>query len=223
MSKHKYAPRNPILYWWNELLFARYFEYETSLSPDDLADNFHRLQHPRIGWMWGLEKTSKIDMHPNGKGLDFDIQSRRKRLLDPIGITTARAQGSAVVDSGTGQTIVQGTVKLGRLFHIFLLIYVTIIAIALFPLFIRTVSLTGTPADLLAMSIPLLMFGAMLGFYWWRIYRDRNDLTATIETAVHEEKAKRSAERFIQGQIADEGVHAWDEGKSSKQNIKRHL
>jgi len=225
MTKRKKAPQNPLLYWWNEFLFARYFEYETDLAPDEIARRLRSLQHEREGWIWGLEKTSKIKIHANEKGLDFDIQSRRRRALDPIGITTARAQGTALVDSGSGQTIVQGAVKLGRLFHIFLLAYITITATAVLPLFIRALWLMGNLGDVIVTMIPFFILGAMIAFYWWRIYQDRNDLNAIIELALDVKKDKRATDRLGDGRIyANDGSdeNATDEHEAVRRNARRY-
>jgi hypothetical protein len=198
MNKRKGTSQNPFTYWWNEFLFARYFEYESDLSPQDLAEALHNLAHKRQGWVWGLEKTTKITMHPNQKGMDFNVVSKRKRLLDPIGITTASTHGTALVDSATGQTIIEGSVKLGRFFHIFLLIYVAFMLAVYLPLlfsFWSSVS-GGNVITLLSMVFPMLIIAGVFGGLWWRIYRDRNNLAELIETIVYIEKAKRSANQF---------------------------
>lgn len=195
MDKPKKAAQNPFSYWWNEFLFARYFEYETDLSPEELEDNLRQLEHKRQGWVWGLEKTTKTTLHPNEKGLDFNVVSKRKRLLDPIGITTASTHGTAKVDSATGQTIVEGSVKLGRFFHIFLLIYIVVIFAVYLPLILGTIEFAGA-SGLFAATILMAMIALIFGTLWWRIYRDRNNLAGLIEEVVYSEKAKRSAKRL---------------------------
>jgi hypothetical protein len=217
MNKHKQASRNPLLYWWNEFLFARYFEYETDLSPEQLADNLNGLVHSRQGWIWGLEKTAKITMHPNNKGLDFDVQSRRRRLFDPFGITTARTLGTAQVDSGTGQMRVQGDVKLGRFFHIFLLVYVMMIAGVYVPLlFNNAIAVTG--AAVIGMTMPMLVLAVVFGLLWWRIYRDRNELADLIEAAVYDEKLKHSAGRLI---ASEDAAGDWQRDENGRQSAKK--
>jgi hypothetical protein len=217
MNKSKQTSRNPILYWWNELLFARYFEYASDLSPEAFAENLNSLAHSRQGWIWGLEKTVKVTMHPNNKGLDFDVQSRRRRLFDPFGITTARTLGTAQVDSGTGQLLVEGDVKLGRFFHIFLLIYIGLIAGVYLPLMFSTMnSVVGIAPVML--FLPMLVLLIVFGGLWWRIYRDRNQLADLIEASIYPEKFKRSAEH-----LADEGnVEAdWHGDDSPRQSVKK--
>lgn len=197
MSKRKSTSQNPVVYWWNEFLFARYYEYETDLSPQELADELHTLAHPRQGWVWGLEKTVKTTLHPNEKGLDFNVVAKRKRLFDPIGITTASTHGTAEVDSATGNTIVTGSVKLGRFFHIFLLMYVAFILAVLLPMILSDFSVLGSGVDaLIGIMFPILMFAVLFGSLWWRIYRDRNELADLIQEVTETEKAKRSAQRL---------------------------
>jgi hypothetical protein len=194
MMKLKRPPQNPLLYWWNEFLFARYFEYETDLSPEELAQSLRMLAHPRDGWIWGLLKTADVSIHPNGKGLAFDIQSKRKRALDIFGITTARAQGSTITDKQSGRLVVQGSVTLGRIFHLFLVIYVSFMLLIYVPLIIDAFAMMGNNESIFFLALPLLMIGAMFGFYWWRIYVDRNNLAAEIEAAILEEAAHHQAE-----------------------------
>jgi hypothetical protein len=211
MNKHKQASRNPLLYWWNEFLFARYFEYETDLSPEQLADNLNSLVHSRQGWIWGLEKTAKITMHPNNKGLDFDVQSRRRRLFDPIGITTARTLGTGQVDSGTGQMLVQGDVKLGRFFHIFLLVYVIIIAGIAIPLYFNS-AIAVTGATVIGMAAPMLVLAVVFSLLWWRIYRDRNELADLIEASMY------SAERLAD---SEDVASDWQHDEKGRQSVKK--
>lgn len=196
MNKRKQKAQSPLLHWWNELLFTRYFEYETALTLEELAENLQGLAHQHSGWIWGLLKTSAVTIHPNGKGLDFDIQSKRKRKWNIIAITSARAQGSAVVDSATGQTTVRGTVKLGRLLHLVLLFYLVYFAVILPALFRTEVGLYGVQV-LLPILTPLLILGTMMGFYWWRMYTDRNDLVNLIQEASHKAKAKHAEKRLV--------------------------
>lgn len=185
MNKRKRS-QNQLVYWWNEFLFARYFEYETDLTPQQIAEQLEALAHKRQGWMWGLEKTTKVTMHPNEKGLDFDVQSRRRRLFDPIGITTARTLGTAMVDSATGQTIVTGDVKLGRFIQIFFFLYVAMIFMSIFPLVLNEMATVGI-GTVLGMLSPLIFVGIAFGLLWLRIYVDRNNLAELIETAIYPE------------------------------------
>jgi hypothetical protein len=211
MNKHKQSSRNPLLYWWNEFLFARYFVYETDLSPEQLADNLNSLVHSRQGWIWGLEKTAKITIHPNNKGLDFDVQSRRRRLFDPFGITTARTLGTAHVDSGTGQMRVQGDVKLGRFFHIFLLVYVMMMAGIAFPLYFNS-AIAVTGAAVIGMTAPMLVLAVVFGLLWWRIYRDRNELADLIEASMY------SAGRLI---ASEDTASDWQHDENGRQSVKK--
>ncbi|MDQ7025321.1 MAG: hypothetical protein Q9P44_07150 [Anaerolineae bacterium] len=218
MSKRKQASQNPFSYWWNEFLFARYFEYETDLSPEELEDSLQQLAHKRQGWIWGLEKTTKTTLHPNEKGLDFNVVSKRKRLFDPIGITTASTHGTAQVDSASGQTLVKGSVKLGRFIHILLLIYVTFFLAVYLPLLFSSLGAIGGTSALLGMTVPMLMMAFVFGGLWWRIYRDRNHLAELIEDVVYSEKAKRSAQRLSD---SDNNDDEWqDEAYSSQKSHK---
>jgi hypothetical protein len=216
MSKHKSVSQNPIVYWWNEFLFARYYEYETELSPQELADELYTLTHPRQGWVWGLEKAVKTTLHPNEKGLDFNVVSKRKRLLDPIGITTASTHGTAEVDSATGNTIVTGSVKLGRFFHIFLLIYFAFILAVYLPLVFTygNSAANAGGAGVAGMVLPMLVLAIAFGGLWWRIYNDRNRLAELIREVVYTEKAKRSSERLAENEMQNNG---W-QGEESQQN-----
>jgi len=195
MTKRKNQASSPLLYWWNEFLFARYFEYETDLPPEELAQKLRGLAHKHQGWMFGLLKDARVTMNGD-KGLDFDIQSKRKRKWDLFALVTARAQGTAIVDGGTGNTVVRGSVKFGRLFHIVMLLYL-LYFLAIFP----AIMIAGLPEVdkiqiLAAMLTPLGILGSLMAFYWWRIYADRNDLADLIGNAVSEEKEKRAASRL---------------------------
>ena len=182
MTKRKALPENALVYWWNELLFSRYFEYETDKSLEDLAKHLRQTEHKKRGWFYGMYKESDIDLHPNNKGLDFDVQSKRRRQLDPIGITTARAHGEAMVDSATGNIKVTGVVKFGRFFHLYLLL--------MFIFFGTALSFMAQTEEAIAsmLFIGLAWFG-MLGVYWWRMYADRQEVFEVVEHAIEKKAA----------------------------------
>lgn len=177
MTKRKALPESPLVYWWNELLFSRYFEYETDKSLKDLAKHLQQTEHKKRGWFYGMYKESDVDLHPNNKGLDFDVQSKRRRQLDPIGITTARAHGEAMVDSATGNIKVTGVVKFGRFFHLYLLLMFLFFGTAL------TFMAQTEEGFAYMLFIGLTWFG-MLGVYWWRMYADRQEVFEAVERAI---------------------------------------
>lgn len=219
MAKRKNRAPNRILYWWNEILFARYFEYETDLTPLELSESLQDLEHPyRGGPFLGLLKQAKIEQYPNQKGLDFDIQSKRKRKWDFIALTTARAQGRAIVNKGTGTTIVRGSVKFGRFFHFFLLFYLFYFFAIIPQLMISGVTEAGSLEVLAGMSFPLLILGTMMAFYWWRIYTDRNDLAHLVQDAIDEQKSKQAAAHLVLEE-EDLIVPPYEEEKQDRQQM----
>jgi len=195
MSKRKLAPKSPIAYLWNELLFARYFEYVVDLDPDELATRINALAHQREGQVWGLLKTVDVTAHPNGKGLDFHLRSKRKSKLDLFGITTTRAHGQAVVDKVSGRTIVRGVIKFGCLLHFYLIAYALLTLITIAPAFSST-TLINVPSVLLL----LLIIGVLLSFIWWRMFRDRNNLSQLLEYVTTQQAAdiRRRSKRLLQ-------------------------
>lgn len=192
MSNLQKPERNSLIHWWNELLFARYFEYETDNDPYEVAYQLKKVAYKDDAFLWVTTQETKINFHPNGKGLDFDVQRKMRRRADIIPLLTARAQGIAHVDSATGRTKVSGTIKLGRFFHfylLFLVFYVVFIGTRFLPLML------GLGVYLLPVLLALMTVPLILGLYWHRIYSDRNDLAAQIAQAIME-KRKRTASRL---------------------------
>lgn len=179
------APQKPepnsLVYWWNELLFTRYFEYETHLDPEDIAAQLEQLAYRRDSMFWGTVQTVDVDLHPNGKGLNFDVQRKLRRKYDLFGVPAARAQGTVRVDSATGQALVSGTAKMGRSLHLFLLLY-AIYLVRAAPMMLQGAGIS---------AIPFLAFITLFfGGYWRRLYLYRNEIVTQTEQALTE-KHKR--------------------------------
>lgn len=173
MQKRKRTNTHSFAYWWNELLFAREVEMQSNLSLDELSGRLLAMQHGRQGFLWGLLRTSETQMQDGGKEMTFRIQSRRKRWGDLFSIATATAEGSAQVDSTTGNLRIQYVVTFGRLLHLMLLFYLFTMVLILAPM-------------MLMESRQMFLFVALawslfLAFYWWTLYLDRNELAADIQ------------------------------------------
>jgi len=181
MTETHTPEQNSLMYWWNELLFTRYFEYKTTIELSVLENAIQAYDYENIGFMWGTLQETNIKYHANGKGITFDIQRKMRRKMDFISISTARAQGDVIVDSATGHLIVSGTVKFGRFFHFYLLFGVLNFLLAM--VFILPLM---REMGVYAMSVMAFIFLgiAVISPYWWIIYKHRNDIAEQIEEAI---------------------------------------
>ena len=84
--KRKPSPQNPLVYLWNEFLFARSFEFTTTLSPEVCETVLRGIAHPVQGsWFWGSQSSKTVDIQPDyltdGRDLRFDIRLKRQHIL----------------------------------------------------------------------------------------------------------------------------------------------
>jgi hypothetical protein len=179
--KPKAPPQNPLVYWWNEFLFARSFVYTTPLSPEECRKALLEIGHPVEGGWFSFNPVSKtVEIHREQPDTNsparFDI--RLKRRNRGIHYTMAKAEGRIAYDEQSGETTVQGRTKFGALQYLLVVVYVVVFGL----IFLNMSSLVG--------GFPYfwILFALIfaLSFTWWRMYSDRNYLTDLIGTTLRE-------------------------------------
>ena len=196
MTKRKRTSRSLLGHIWNEFLFTRYFEYETDLSPHEVADSIRDLAQEQEERFWRRVQTAHVEMYPNNKGLDFEVRNKRKHPGDVLYLTTARTQGSVAVDGGTGKTMIRGSVKFGRSFHLLLVLFLIYFIFFFPPLFTESMRLATGLSHLMLIVIPSLILGLAMTYYWWRIYQDRNLMVKRIDDAMMAGDSEAAAQRL---------------------------
>lgn len=178
--KHKHGARNLLAYWWDEFLFARYFDYETPLTPDEvgelLEDNISGKARQRSWFRYGLYNSVTL-MQQGDKSSDFAVKtSQTSSFLGHI--VTAQAEGRIYADQARGVTIVTGKVTFGRAHHVLLT------GGALFSLLMILQGLSGHSFE------AYFFWPVILALYWYEAWRDRNELAEKIDESIMQAKVK---------------------------------
>lgn len=188
-EKPKRKSQSPIVYWWNEFLFAKHFAFETDLSPDEAAACLWDLRR----WRQGLFRTRGCtvsldnDSHrKRGQPINFDI--RRKRYSNRAGKTSAKAEGVIVFDDDTGRTIIQGRVKFGWIYYAGLF---TVPVWFFFMFGLCKLGMgTNTPPNPLTLTPVLIVFTFATVVQWLLMFSDRNQLIRDIAKSLDTRKGK---------------------------------
>jgi hypothetical protein len=213
MNKRKTAPANPLRRAWNEFLFTRTFEFESPLTPEELADELMTLRERGSRSIFAFMAVSRtVAVQYEGQGAyHFDI--RHKRRQGQIAYTMAKAVGTFTAENG--RAIIQGEVKFGAFYHTMLLLFAL--------LMIGTVFIFA-PFGLPAVSFFWFQIALIVGFLlfsWWHMYQDREALMALLSETLTTEKRKRAEARLSDDTPLDYSDAAKPDAESIQQAQSR--
>lgn len=199
MNKRKTPPTNLLVRAWNEFLFTRSFEFETSLAPEELADDLMTLREQGSRNIFAFMPLSRtVDVKYEGQGAyHFDL--RHKRRNRQIDYTMAKAVGE--MRHANGRTIIRGEVKFGAFYHTMMLT-LAVFSVVFLSLFTALTS-AFSPYPGWIMPIQTLVIVGFLLFGWWRMYQDREALMTLLEATITVEKRKRAAEARLSESSTD--------------------
>jgi hypothetical protein len=210
MNKRKVAPTNPLLRAWNEFLFTRSFEFESPLTPDELADELMTLREKGSQNIFAFLPLSRtVDVKYEGQGA-YTFDMRHKRRNRGVNYTMSKAVGEITEENG--RTVIRGDVKFGAFYHTLMLI-LAIVGVILLSFVGSFVSAVGAyPAW--AIPLQVLITVSFLFFGWWRMYQDREALMALLSETLTTEKRKRAEARLSD----DESLHHSDAAESDAES-----
>jgi hypothetical protein len=96
----------------------------------------------------------------------------------------AKAEGTIAYDETTDETVIQGRTKFGTLQYLLIVFYLLILSLV----FVNVANYLG--AFSYGWMIFAFVFG--VGFAWWRMYSDRNQLTGLIEGTLRQAESTAS-------------------------------
>lgn len=187
-AKRKQQQQNFLSYLWNEFLFARQFEYETPLTPDEVGDVLSEQTSGKLRKANWHRSGIRNDVTITGTGdkqRDFTMHS----IMTPSAWTgntvSARAIGSIEADRERGVTVVRGKATFGRVHHMILTGGALLVGL----LFLSNLGTSDVWDNLLWLFIIIV--------YWFQAYSDRNKLAQRIDETIMNAKAS-SAEEHLQ-------------------------
>jgi hypothetical protein len=167
---------------WNEFLFARDFEYETPLSPEEMAGAMtavEKLEHSSWILSYAGLKHKLETKHHSDKAIDFKISLEEdKNSAWSSRMNLLYSEGSIHADPLTGLSIVKGRTRFSGQYY---LIWIMVFAFNIF--------------SQMTMDIPWIgwfWFGSAI-LFWLAMYQERNKLADTLDELIMHAKSERSA------------------------------
>jgi hypothetical protein len=182
INKKRESNKNLLSKLWNEFLFAREFEYETPLTPEEMAGAMHAIEKLEHGsWVLSYAKLKhklETEQHSD-KAIDFKINLEEdKNSVWSSQMNLLYSEGSIHADPLTGLSIVKGRSRFSGQYY---LIWLLVFAANIF--------------SQVTMDIPWIgwfwLGSAML--FWFAMYQERNKLADTLDTIIMHAKSERSA------------------------------
>lgn len=168
---------------WNEFLFAREFEYETPLTPEEMAAALKALEksEPK-SWMLSFGKLRhelQFEQHSD-KAIDFkmDVKDADKSWWSS-GYKFHLTEGSLIANPETGMTIVKGRTRFSSEY------YVTMMLLFIANLFTQTQGIN-------LMDWGFWLWGSMIFITWFALYHERNAISDRLDDIIMHAKSERS-------------------------------
>jgi hypothetical protein len=160
---------------WNEFLFAREFEYESPLSPDEIAVAIRTMekQKPRSGLLLlGFNKfEDKLSLERySDKAINFKICVKDdERSWQKFGFNFHQTEGSITVNPQTGMTIIKGKAHFSGEYYLFIILGLGLNLIV--------------PAWRAGLAGNIFLLG-WLFLGWFSIYQERNALVNRLAAII---------------------------------------
>ncbi|MCA9913314.1 MAG: hypothetical protein KC496_08185 [Anaerolineae bacterium] len=205
MTQRKQNDKTFLERFWNEFFFAREFEYETPLTPDEVADVLRdRVDGSgrKAPW-WDTGMTNEVEITRQGdKQQSFTIEAVGSNWGSRT--ITSHTEGEIQADANSGLTIISGKTMFGRSHY--------------GPIFL--IGLTWT----IMLGIGLnsgegagnsLIWLVLFVMYFWYTYRDRNAQAKILDEAIMNAKPKTAGERLTLHDEEDAYANLFEEERKS--------
>lgn len=181
VSKKNESDKNFFSRLTNEFLFAREFEYESPLTPDELVSALKAIENIEArSWvlsMVALKHQFSSTAHGD-KAIDFKISLQEdKRSAWSSRMNLQYIEGRIQADAATGMSIITGKTHFSAMYYG---IWIFVFAVNIFPL------LTG-------FATPMTWFWLGLALvFWLAMYQERNALADRLDEIIMHAKSAKS-------------------------------
>ena len=181
---------------WNEFLFAREFEYETPLSPDEIEDELKKLE-TRQHKSWFLSRSNlvhRVEYDGIGdKAGDFTIQleSADQHKWWGSKVALLQSEGRVRVNQDTGFTLISGHTRFNRRYYM---------------LFLFMFGVNFVAQSMNESLFFQYLWIAIIIVFWYGMYRERNKLSDHIDDIIMNAKSQESIANLIDEELDVE----WD-------------
>ena len=173
---------------WSEFLFAREFEYETPLTPDEIADALENIEsHEHKAWFLstnGLQHQFEYEAKGDKSGhFTIELASKHREKWWATRSAMQYAEGTITVNHDTGMTSIAGSTRFSKQYYLMFLF--------MFAANFFSQSLNNQTFFQMIWIIIIVMF-------WYSMYRERNRLADKIDTIIMTAKSDRSVANLIE-------------------------
>lgn len=189
-TKRKIQSPNIFTRFWNEFLFAREFEYETPLTPDEMAEALQTLQS-REHKAWFLSASQLVHRVSYERGGDkagnftIELESKNRGKWWESNTAMQGAEGTITADQATGLTVIRGRTRFNGQY------YLAFLAMFFF--------------NFLAQSFDRgwffqLFWIVIIVSFWYAMYRERNKLADALDDVIMNAKSEQNIANLIENE-----------------------
>ena len=195
-AKRKKNPRNAFTWFWNEFLFAREYEYETPLTPDEIASELEKLDN-QAHKSWFLSHSGllhRVTYESNGdKAGDFkvELESKNRGKWWESKSAMLQSEGQITANQETGLTVIEGRTRFdGKYYLLFLLMF---------------------GANFFSMVLNdnyffQIVWLVIVVAFWYSMYRERNTLANRIDDIIMNAKSEQSIANLTDNDLQADAV-----------------
>ncbi|MGB7341473.1 MAG: hypothetical protein WBC91_21430 [Phototrophicaceae bacterium] len=193
-KRSKPNKRNVFSHFWNEFLFARNFEYETPLTPDEVVDSLKTIEDQKhkmlLLSLTDLKHDVTVERHGD-KASDFkiELQSEKRDKWWETGSSIVYAEGTITAEQDTGITRITGRTRFNGQYY----------AIILF-MFLLNFTIQSLQSDIVWSTIWI----TLIVVFWGWLYMERNNLSDRIDTIIMNAKALQAIENLSDDSIVND-------------------
>ncbi|MEM9951827.1 MAG: hypothetical protein AAF846_09520 [Chloroflexota bacterium] len=193
-TQRKSKQNNTFSHLWNEFLFARNFEYETPLTPNEVANvlkQIEKREHRHYFLSFSTLKHKFTYMPVGDKSGDFKIEletATRNKWWD-YDSAMLETSGTISVDAETGMTTVQGNTQFSRNYYLFMLL-----------IFVPNFWINTSGNN----WILQLFWISFIVIFWYVMYGQRNKLANEIDNIIMNAKIEHSLTHLMDDAMDEE-------------------
>jgi len=208
-TQRKHQSETIFSHFWNEFLFARAFEYETPLTPDEMAEALQQLDGQKYtSWflsMRGLvHRVTYADDGDKAGTFKIELESKDRDKWWETDTAMQLVEGSMTSQPDTGMTVISGKTRFsGRYYAILLFIFMS-------NLFLQF----GNGS----LGLQVLWIAVIMSF-WFTMYRERNKLADRVDDIIMTAKSEKSRVHLMDS--SDEHDIQSDDAQQAKQEYSR--
>jgi|GEM_PF-6204428 len=167
---------------WSEFLFAREFEYETPLTPDEIADALNKIEaHEHKAWFLstsGLNHQFEYESNGDKAGhFTIELTSKHREKWWATKSAMQYAEGTISANQDTGMTSIKGSTRFSKQYYL---------------LFLFMFASNFIAQSFNNQSFFQIVWIIIIVLFWYSMYRERNKMADKIDNIIMNAKSDSS-------------------------------